>query len=162
MTSNDPLGIAVVGCGGMAGSHLRAYRELAQRAPGLITVSATCDVDETRARRAAAEVAAFQPAAPRVYTDYRQLLDEHRPAAVDLVLPHNVHHTFVVEALDAGAHVLVEKPLAVSMAAGRRLLAAHERACQRSPVVLAVAEQYRRRLEERGKLLGHPRCGPHR
>ena len=165
MTSNDPLGIAVVGCGGMAGSHLRAYRELAQKAPGLIMVSATCDVDETRARRVAAEIAEFQPEAPRVYTDYRQLLDEHRPAAVDLVVPHNVHHTLVVEAFDAGAHVLVEKPLAVSMAASRRLLEEQERACQRSPVVLAVAEQYRRRLEARADcwairdagLIGEPR-----
>ena len=165
MTSNNPLGIAIVGCGGMAGSHLRAYRELAQSAPGLIMVSATCDVDEARARRAAAAVAEFQSEPPRVYTDFRRLLDEHRPAAVDLVLPHNVHHTFVVEALDAGAHVLVEKPLAISMAAGRRLLAAHERASQRSPLVLAVAEQYRRRPEERTNywaicdagLIGEPR-----
>ncbi len=165
MTSNDPLRIAVVGCGGMAGSHLRAYRELAQKAPGLITVSATCDVDEARARRAAAEVAEFQAQAPRVYTDYRQLLDEHRPPAVDLIVPHNVHHTLVVEAFDAGAHVLLEKPLAVSIAAGRRLLAAHERACERSPLVLAVAEQYRRTPEARvtcwairdAGLIGEPR-----
>ena len=165
MTSTDPLRIAVVGCGGMAAFHLRAYRELAQKAPGLITVSATCDVDEGRASSVAAEIAEFQADEPHVYTDYRRLLDEHRPPAVDLVLPHNLHHTFVAEAFDAGAHVLLEKPLALSIAASKLLLDAHQRAHEHSSLVLAVAEQYRRTLEARATrwaiqeagLIGEPR-----
>jgi predicted dehydrogenase len=145
----------------MARRHVRSLAELAQKAPGLFTVDAVCDVDAARAQELSARVAAFQAAAPRVYAEAPRLLAEQRPDAVDVVLPHFLHHTVVAECLAAGAHVLVEKPVALTIRAGRRMLDAAARAGK----ILAVAEQARRGPAARAlrwaidtaRLIGEPR-----
>ena len=145
----------------MARRHVRSLAELAQKAPGLFTVDAVCDVDAARAQELSARVAAFQAAAPRVYAEAPRLLAEQRPDAVDVVLPHFLHHTVVAECLAAGAHVLVEKPVALTIRAGRRMLDA----AARSGKILAVAEQARRGPAARAlrwaidtaRLIGEPR-----
>jgi len=58
--------------------------------------------------------------------------------AVDIRLPHDQHAAAVLEALAAGCHVLVEKPLATTLADGREILAA----AARSDLTVAVAENY--------------------
>jgi predicted dehydrogenase len=150
----------MVGCGGMAGHHARSYAELAGKAPGLALIDAVCDVDAARARAMAARLGEFQPT-PAAYTEVARLLQERRPDAVDVVVPHALHHTVVVECLAAGAHVLIEKPLALTIRAGRRMLDAAARAGR----TLAVAEQARRTPEARALhwavntagLIGEPR-----
>jgi predicted dehydrogenase len=152
--------LAIVGAGGMARRHVESWERIAAGAPGLFTIVAVCDQDEARARHLAGLVAAFQPTPP-VYADVGRLLDEARPDAVDVVLPHFLHHTVVVECLGAGAHVLAEKPVALSIRAGRLMIEAAERAGR----VLAIAEQFRRSVEartlnwaiNRAGLIGTPR-----
>lgn len=51
----------------------------------------------------------------RAYTDYRRLLDDEQIEIVDVCTPTPTHHQLVVESLQAGKHVLVEKPLAFSL-----------------------------------------------
>jgi len=48
------------------------------------------------------------------YSDYRQLLEEARPDVVSVALPTALHHRAVLDAVEAGCHVLVEKPIAAT------------------------------------------------
>lgn len=57
-------------------------------------------------------VADLLPGSPRVVTDYREILPD--VDAVFVVLPHHLHHPVSIECLNAGKHVLVEKPMANS------------------------------------------------
>lgn len=160
-SGTDPLRLAIIGCGGMARRHVRSFTEVAQKAPGLYVIEAVCDVEEERAQGLSEQIGSWQGQAPSVYTEVPRLLAERRPQAVDVVLPHFQHHPVVVECLEAGAHVLTEKPLALTIRAGRRMIEAASKASK----TLAVAEQARRGLAARtlhwainsAGLIGEPR-----
>ncbi len=99
------LKIAIVGAGFAARIvHLPGYAGVRQ------PVSAICDLDEDRAR-----TLAEQYGIPNVYTDWQQMLARERPDVVSVCLPNVLHHKITVGALEAGAHVLCEKPLATSV-----------------------------------------------
>ncbi|MGI6610429.1 MAG: Gfo/Idh/MocA family protein [Limnochordia bacterium] len=95
--------LGIVGCGGMSKAHARGFADLADR----VSVVATVDVIEERARQAAE----LFPGA-KAATDYRSVLDD--VDAVLLVLPHHLHHPIAKACLEAGKHVLLEKPMANS------------------------------------------------
>jgi predicted dehydrogenase len=110
------LKAAVIGAR-MGASHVAAF----QLHPDTI-VEIVCDIDEGRARRVAA-----QHGAPRYVTDYRDVI----ASDVDLVsvaTPDQVHREHAVAALDAGKHVLCEKPLALTMEDLEAIVAAADRA----------------------------------
>lgn len=109
--------IGIVGCGGMAKSHALRFEKVINRA----RVTAVVDVVRERAQA----VADLLPDSPRVAEDYREILEE--VDAVLLVLPHHLHHPVSVACLDAGKHVLVEKPMANSEGECCEMLAAAER-----------------------------------
>lgn len=116
--------LAILGCGGMEKSHQAVFGDLADR------VEVVACVDPVRER---AEAAAQALGAPIVATDHREVLDE-----VDCVLgvlPHHVHHSVGMDALRAGKHVLMEKPLAVTELQCRELQAE----AQRQDVTLMTA-----------------------
>ncbi|MEV4181937.1 Gfo/Idh/MocA family oxidoreductase [Streptosporangium canum] len=87
-----------------------------QRADGLEAV-VVCDLDQDVAARTGQSLGA------EACTDYRRLLEDERVQAVDLVLPHNVHYKVAREFLEAGKHVLIEKPMTVDAAHARELVA---------------------------------------
>lgn len=93
--------LGMIGCGTMARSFLAGLRELEPR----LKIAALCDIDP-------AKLAAAAPAAPDAVavTDYRQLLKSCD--AVVIALPHDLHHSVAKACLEAGLHVLLEKPLA--------------------------------------------------
>jgi len=97
--------IGLIGCGDMGGTHRAAM----QRLQGRARFTAAVDLDRERAEQTAAilgcEVAA---------TDYREIYD-HIDAAI-VAVPHNLHHSMGMELLQAGKHLLMEKPLAISEA----------------------------------------------
>ena len=97
--------LAVVGCGGMSRAHLRRFDVLADR----LELTAAVDIDPEKT----AAVAELMPGV-RTATDYRDVLDD--VDAVLLVLPHHVHHPVALECLQAGKHVLLEKPMAITEA----------------------------------------------
>jgi predicted dehydrogenase len=88
-----------------------------------IPVAALCDIDEARAQ-ALAKVHNI----PRVYTDWREALERERPNVVSVCLPNTLHREPTIAALEAGAHVLCEKPLAISVAEAKEMFAAARRA----------------------------------
>ena len=93
--------MAIVGCGGMSRGHLRAFHQLGDR----MEVVALVDIEEEKARASASEF----PGAKAV-TDHREILDD--VDALLLSLPHHLHHPIGMDCLNAGKHVLMEKPMA--------------------------------------------------
>src|SRR6266508_2255245 len=76
---------------------------------------------------------------PRIYTDWREMLERERPDVVSVCLPNVLHEEPVLAALEAGAHVLCEKPLATSVASAQRMFETARR-CDR---VLMTAQNFR-------------------
>jgi UDP-N-acetylglucosamine 3-dehydrogenase len=76
---------------------------------------------------------------PKVYADFDDMLARERPDAVGIFTPNNLHCEFTVKALSAGAHVLVEKPMAPTAADARKMVEAAAKAKR----VLMVAMQRR-------------------
>ena len=75
-----------------------------------------CDIDGELARRRGAELGAS------AYVDHVAMLEAETPDVVDVMLPHSLHHAVVRDALEHGAHTLVEKPMAPSSAQARELI----------------------------------------
>lgn len=110
------LQLGIVGAGAILEAHLRALAQLQE-----IRVSAVCDIDAVRRARAAERLGAT------AHADLGSLLDQ-APDAVLVALPHGLHCEAAVAALAAGCHVVVEKPMAVSVAECNRMLAAADEA----------------------------------
>jgi len=120
------LRMALVGCGAISRVHLPAIREGAPE----IEVTAAIDPDPTRAQAIALETGA------RVFTSLADGLADGDFEAVDLMLPHHLHEEVAVAAFAAGKHVLLEKPMATTLPACERILAA----ARRAGTVFMVAE----------------------
>ena len=123
--------IGIIGGGWFAPFHAKAIGELSGRA----RVVWSADTDVARAR-AIAERCGGGCAA---ITEYRAGLRD--ADAVVVILPHHLHHPVAVACLDAGVHVLMEKPLATSVAQADEMIAASKRAGR----VLMVAYPHRYR-----------------
>ncbi|MFA6242477.1 MAG: Gfo/Idh/MocA family oxidoreductase, partial [Candidatus Hydrogenedentales bacterium] len=104
--------IGLIGCGGIAPYHLRAYRRAGYR------VSALCDVVAERSEELRRE---FFPDAT-VATDYREVLAREDIDVVDLATHPSERVAIVEEALRAGKHVLSQKPFVTDLDEGRRLV----------------------------------------
>ncbi|MAW94215.1 MAG: oxidoreductase [Rhizobiales bacterium] len=108
--ANDRMNFAVIGCNGMGWSNMRAHLKLPN-----VTCVALADVDQRVLDRRSAEVKELTGKAPKVYTDYRKLLENKDIDAVIIGTPDHWHCLNMVDALQAGKHVYVEKPLANSI-----------------------------------------------
>ena len=126
----------------MGTRHLHGLKQLADSPFDAIELSAVCDISAEK-RRDGRRRSREAPRGPS------QGLHQHGgdgPArcrileAVDVVTDPSVHHTVVCEALDLGLHVLVEKPLAITVQACQRILDA----AARNERIVSVAENFRR------------------
>jgi myo-inositol 2-dehydrogenase/D-chiro-inositol 1-dehydrogenase len=111
----------------------RHHAEAIVKAPGAELAAIACQTDRT----AAAARERF-PVVP-VHRDIQALLDDASIEAVDIVVPNHLHEEISVAALEAGKHVLLEKPMALSVAACDRLIAAAEA----SGKVLTIGHEFR-------------------
>ena len=93
---------ALIGCGGMSTSHLRALNEVPE-----IDVVAVCDIDEGRLQ---AVGDAFNVA--NRYTDYHAMFAAERPDMVSIATQGPQHCAATIAAAEHGVHVLCEKPMA--------------------------------------------------
>jgi predicted dehydrogenase len=114
----EPVRVAVIGTGFAGGSHVEALR----RVPGIEVVAVAGSSGER------AQAAADRLQVPVATGDYRTLLDEAAIDAVHNCTPNDLHHEITAAALDAGKHVLAEKPLAMSSRETADLVARAERA----------------------------------
>ncbi|MGD8237650.1 MAG: Gfo/Idh/MocA family oxidoreductase [Armatimonadota bacterium] len=107
--------IGVIGAGRRAGDHLEALQQIQEAA-----IVAVCDAQEGRARERADEFGG------RVHGDFREMLSRTELDAVVITTPPLAHREQLVAAAERGAHVLVEKPLALSVEDMRAMAAAVE------------------------------------
>ena len=96
----------------MGKNHARVYSELPEA--NLVAVS------DANPATAEAIGKTFGAAA---YSDYRELLEKEKPEAVNVAVPTALHEQVVTDVLNAGANVLVEKPIAATIEEGQRLIA---------------------------------------
>lgn len=122
---------ALIGCGRISPNHLRAaiYNGL--------EIVALCDLSQEKMEQAAKEHQL--PSAVRFYTDYRKMLSEAKPELVSVATDSGVHAEIALACMDSGAHVLVEKPMAMSLADADEMI---RRARERG-VTLGVCHQNR-------------------
>ena len=100
------IGIGIVGAGDFGAAHARAIREV----DGIRLVAA-CREDE-------AALGAFtREYGGNAYTDWRKLLDDPQVDAVVIATPHALHAEMAIGAAQAGKHILLEKPMAPTVAA---------------------------------------------
>ncbi|MBR3750504.1 MAG: Gfo/Idh/MocA family oxidoreductase [Clostridia bacterium] len=101
---------AVIGCGGIAnGKHLPALAALKDR----VEVVAFCDIVEDRAQKACKE---YGTPDAKVYTDYKELLKDASIDTVHVCTPNRSHSFISIDAMEAGKHVICEKPMAKTYA----------------------------------------------
>lgn len=96
-------------------------------AAGTTQAVALCDVDQNQLRKATDEVETLTGTRPTGYADYRELLATERPEVVIVATPDHWHALPCIAAVDAGAHVYVEKPISHTVDEGKAMLAAARR-----------------------------------
>lgn len=134
MGRREPLRYVIVGAAGaVAQKHIRALAELAAPIVGL------CDVDEARGR----EVARKVPCA--FHRTHTVLVREQRPDVVVICTPHPSHASIARDCLQLGAHVLIEKPVAVDIGDADELAELCERGSRMAAV--SFAERFRPSVE---------------
>ena len=112
------LKVGIIGCGEISG--LNAWGYLVDERADIVAVS---DVNKERAEKRATEWEA-----DKIYTDYRELLGDGSIDIVDILTPHHLHKQIVIDALDAGKHVSVQKPMARSVSECEEMIRAADRA----------------------------------
>ncbi len=140
-TTGERVQYAAVGCGGMGRRHLRGMARLYSSSMCNMELAAVCDLNADNANFLADEAATLLGARPRVYADLEAMVREMpQLRAADVTTDTGSHHTVATACLEAGLHVLCEKPLAVTI---RGCTLAIETA-RRKGLTLSVAENFRR------------------
>jgi predicted dehydrogenase len=102
----DKLRIGIIGSGGIAqGCHMKGYASI----PELCEIVAVSDVNPETAKQAAEKFNV-----PATYVDYREMLAKENLDAVSVATPNKYHLQPTVDSLNAGVHVLCEKPLGMN------------------------------------------------
>lgn len=112
--------VAIIGCGGIAtGKHIPSLSKL-----DTVELVAFCDIIEERAQTAADAIGKEGIA---VYSDYKELLKDKTIEVVHVCTPNKSHSYITIDALEAGKHVLCEKPMAKTSAEAKLMLEAAKR-----------------------------------
>jgi len=106
--------LAVIGGGKFGLMHLRAYKQLEH--DGLGELVGLCDINEELLAERREEFGV------RTYTDYQELIEKEKPDGVSVVTPDHLHRRIGLRALEQGCHVLIEKPLDVTVEGCRELI----------------------------------------
>jgi predicted dehydrogenase len=123
------LRVAIVGCGGISDVHLRTLKSFPD-----VEVVAGVDLRQERL-----DWLRNTHGIEQTFTDWKEMLKKIQPDAVDVCTPNGVHAPAVIDAANAGCHVITEKPMAMSPKECEKMIAAAEKARKK----LAVGFQYR-------------------
>ena len=156
---SERINVGLIGCGRIMPAHLHGYKALIEKEVE-VRIAALCarkpgDAERFRSREEGPPLR--KPIGPpgdplnvphiyaydfqkdmevETYTNYREMLHKADIDAVEIYTPVFTHHTIALDSLEAGKHVLVEKPLAISVKASLKMVKAAEKA----GLVLGVAE----------------------
>jgi predicted dehydrogenase len=137
----ERITMAAVGCGGMGRRHLNGMAALYKSSQHNVDLVATCDLNQDNANWLADEAEQLLGTRPRVFSSVEQMVREMPDLqAADVTTDTGSHHTVATQCLEAGLHVLCEKPLAVTVAGCTQII----ETARRKERVLSVAENYRR------------------
>ncbi len=133
---NGIVKVAIIGCGGIAnGKHMPALKNQND-----VQMVAFCDIILERAEKAAKE---YGTPDAKVYEDYKELLLDPEIDAVHVCTPNRSHSFITVDALEAGKHVMCEKPMAINSAEAKKMVDA----AKRTGKVLTIGYQSRQRSD---------------
>lgn len=117
---SDKVRIGIIGCGGIArAKHLPALSKLPN-----VEMVAFCDIIRERAET---EAKKYGVPGAKVYEDYKELLADKTIDVVHVLTPNRSHSFITVDALEAGKHVMCEKPMAINVEEARKMLDAAKR-----------------------------------
>ncbi|MEM2182334.1 MAG: Gfo/Idh/MocA family oxidoreductase [Nitrososphaerota archaeon] len=100
------VNVGVIGCGWISDVHLKSLNMIPEA-----KIIAVSDIIEDRAKEVA-----LKYGIEKYYTDYKMILKDKEIDMVDILLPTELHHKVVMEALNSEKHVIVEKPIAQTVA----------------------------------------------
>ncbi|UYO96569.1 Gfo/Idh/MocA family oxidoreductase [Microbacterium sp. M28] len=130
------LSTAIIGCGVIGRTHVDAVLQLADR----LALTALVDVSLERADALADVVEERTGVRPAVHATVQELVAAEPPQLVVVATPSGLHVEQAVVALEAGAHVLIEKPLDVDLIRARRLADAAAAAAARGQVCSVISQ----------------------
>lgn len=119
---NDKINIGVIGCNGMGWSNVNSLLKMND-----VDLIGICDVDKNVIDKRLADYAKLRSNKPKTYGDYRELLNDKEIDAVVIGTPDHWHCRMMVDAVNAGKHVYVEKPVANSIAECDIMVAAQKK-----------------------------------
>ena len=140
------LRFGLIGCGRVAPRHAQSLGEM----PDACLV-AVADIKESRALRFAREYAADP------FTDYRLLLERPDVDVVSICAPSGLHSQMALEAMQAGKHVIVEKPIALSLEDADRMIAAAE--ASRLKLCVVLQNRYNPPMQDLKRVVSSGRLG---
>lgn len=121
VSANDRINIGLIGVRNQGFNNVRAFLKLSE-----VNLLALCDVDESQLMRRKNDLNKSGFAIPFLYSDYRKMLENKEIDAVLIATPDHWHCLMLTDALAAGKHVYVEKPVANSIAEAKAMVAATE------------------------------------
>ena len=134
--SAKKIRIGIIGCGGIAeGKHLPSLAKLEE-----VELVGFCDIVVERAKEAAAK---YGIEGAIVYKDYKELLKDKSIDVVHVLTPNKSHSFITVDALEAGKHVMCEKPMAKSTEEAQKMIEAAKRTGKK----LTIGYQNRQRAD---------------
>lgn len=138
--ANDRLRVAVIGVNSRGQAHMSAFSKLPN-----VEITHLVDVDSEVLSKRSAGFAARGHALPKMERDYRSLLERNEVDIVTVATPDFSHAKLSIDAMDAGRHVYIEKPIGIAPAEGEALVAAQKRTGR----MLQVGNQQRSSTETR-------------
>ncbi len=116
----EKLKAGIIGCGGIAnGKHMPSIAKVED-----IEMVAFCDLVEARAVEASEK---YGKETAKVYTDYKKMLVDNNLDVVYVCTPNKSHSFIAIDALEAGCHVMCEKPMAKTSEEGEAMIEAAKR-----------------------------------
>lgn len=128
----------IIGCGGIAnGKHMPSLAKLPD-----VEMVAFCDIIVEKAEAAAKQ---YGIEGAKVYADYKEMLEDKSIDTIHVCTPNRSHSFITIDALEAGKHVLCEKPMAKTYAEAKEMV----EVAKRTGKLLSVGYQNRFRADSR-------------
>ncbi|PZE21801.1 Gfo/Idh/MocA family protein [Paenibacillus xerothermodurans] len=129
MSVNNIIQIGVIGAGNIGNVHIHEFKKIREAAIAAVT-DVYLPLAESRAK---------EHGIPKVHASYEEMLQDPSLDAVIVAVPNEMHAPIAIRALEAGKHVLLEKPMAINGTSAKQIVKAH----RASNKILMIGHQMR-------------------